>query len=534
MVLSVSHVLLPFLVALATAAPLAEETNNLEQAVNVNGDNNVVDRAKRAKEEIVFGNQQNGGRPAMSKKSFNVPLLMEGQDFNMPPPSPVDPGTQDKSGYVYAAQEKPVPPELQPPAVGEPQAIVEESKQVVEESKPIVEELESKVPELPAADVASEKSEQEAESGSGKGAETGSGEATAVEEVASPQVDTEPQVAVVNQLPADSKDEDAEEVLEGQRQSQNQESDEVESLLEELHEESEKGGERKEDLMEEEEEKQEQSDEADLQQVSSDSQEMDMDDSEYSRKLLQILLNQDRLYPDRMYPYYPPYLQRRRRSLAHKRLPHIHSRHRSKALARAKRTKRDLLDDDLYYNEDEGDYDFQPETSDASLQELMGYLLSLYPSLYEPQSPPQQEFPGYNWFGQGYPEESYPAPEIPVPEWEEPDYGPEYVEVPVGWEAVAPGWEPAFYPEEMEEESPYYPAPAKRQMLSFVPGQRRKRYFFPFAREPYTHWGAFVPAQDKRNYEDAYRRLRELALVLADARKPSSYSDAFEEYKKKK
>lgn len=238
----------------------------------------------------------------------------------------------------------------------------------------------------------------------------------------------------------------------------------------------------------------------------------------------------------RVPPYaykYPGYIRRRRRSLAHRRLPHVRSRRRSKQLARAKRTKRDLLDDDLYYDDEAEDYPLPPASNQASLEELMAYLLSLYPSLYEPQQPPRlPDYPGYNWYGRDYPEEGYPD-EMSVPEWEEPDYGVEPAwEVPaVDWEGAAvPGWEPAFYPEEVEEEGvPYYPAPAKRQMMSMVPGVRRKRYFFPVNREPYTHWGAFVNTQEKRgSYEDAYRRLRELALVLADARTPDSYSEAFQ------
>ena len=80
-------------------------------------------------------------------------------------------------------------------------------------------------------------------------------------------------------------------------------------------------------------------------------------------------------------------------------------------------------------------------------------------------------------------------------------------------------------------------------MLSMVPGQKRKRgsEFFPFSREPYTHWGAFVVGNKrggyldnkrggyldnkKRSYYDnAYGRLKQLALALSDSR-PSSYLD---------
>lgn len=226
------------------------------------------------------------------------------------------------------------------------------------------------------------------------------------------------------------------------------------------------------------------------------------------------------------------FLQRRRRSLARRRL---HRRNGSgKQLARSKRTKRDLFDDDLYYptRQEMPQEDPQDEERQADMEELIAYLMALYPSLYENQQPPRQDstYPGYFWYGNGNSNGGYPAaeegyPEY-TPEWEEP----EYLEVPAGWEpnqVEAPAWEPAFYPEEVEEPD-YYPTPGKRQMLSMVPGNRRKRYFYPFAREPYTHWGAFVPSQEKRDYDDAYWRLKKLAMVLADSRQPSSYLDALD------
>lgn len=201
------------------------------------------------------------------------------------------------------------------------------------------------------------------------------------------------------------------------------------------------------------------------------------------------------LYPS---TYSFPLSYRHRRSLnPRSSVPHILNRHAGKQLARAKRTKRDLFDDDLYYKPED---EYQPLTSseealeeeeqkDADLKELVSYLLALSPYEESLQSKPQS--PGYYWYGPSYPEESYPAPELAIPEWEEPD--PVY-ELPERWESQAPVWQQVFYPREVDEES-YYPTPVKRQMMSMVPGQRRKRYFFPFAREPYTHWGAFVPSQ---------------------------------------
>ena len=46
MALTLAHVVLPLLVAMAVAAPLAEQTNNEEQVVNINGDSKVVDRGQ--------------------------------------------------------------------------------------------------------------------------------------------------------------------------------------------------------------------------------------------------------------------------------------------------------------------------------------------------------------------------------------------------------------------------------------------------------------------------------------------------------
>ena len=237
------------------------------------------------------------------------------------------------------------------------------------------------------------------------------------------------------------------------------------------------------------------------------------------------------------YPAGSYYLQRRRRSLARRRLSGRYQRRSvgGQQLARSKRTKRDLFDDDLYYNQEPA-YEPQPprQDSQADLEELIAYLMALYPSLYDSQPRPSLESqypPVYPWSAAdssaGYPEEAaYPQ----YLEWEEEEEEPEYMEVPVGWEPSpqVPAWEPTFYPEELEAEPDYYPPAAKRQMLSMVPGQRRKRYFYPFAREPYTHWGAFVPSQEKRDYDEAYWRLKKLAMVLADVRQPSTYYEAFD------
>ncbi|GFR59862.1 hypothetical protein ElyMa_005394500 [Elysia marginata] len=97
------------------------------------------------------------------------------------------------------------------------------------------------------------------------------------------------------------------------------------------------------------------------------------------------------------------------------------------------------------------------------------------------------------------------------------------------------------------QDEPYYYA-AKRNSPSYdLPfGDTEKRYFFPFADEPATHWGAFVPekrkAEDsdddersaflddpyledyrspaKRDYNEAIQRLQRLAMALSDNRGP--------------
>ena len=56
--------------------------------------------------------------------------------------------------------------------------------------------------------------------------------------------------------------------------------------------------------------------------------------------------------------------------------------------------------------------------------------------------------------------------------------------------------------------------PVKRQMLSFVPGNRkRSSLFYPVSEEPETHFGAFVP--QKRDYFDTYGSLVRAARLLA-------------------
>ena len=79
-----------------------------------------------------------------------------------------------------------------------------------------------------------------------------------------------------------------------------------------------------------------------------------------------------------------------------------------------------------------------------------------------------------------------------------------------------------YSPSESEEE--VY-APAKREMLSNMPGLK-KRFFYPSYEEPETHWGPFVTQHKKRaeeeSQEESYQKLLMLAQALAGDQ-PSSY-----------
>lgn len=109
------------------------------------------------------------------------------------------------------------------------------------------------------------------------------------------------------------------------------------------------------------------------------------------------------------------------------------------------------------------------------------------------------------------------------------DYSDLYYDLLEEAEAEAAAAKPTFsndIEEEEEEEvesdirpivyqgQPGYFVPAKRSdFLSFVPGNKRDQYFYPYSEEPQTHWGAFIPS--KRDYTDSYANLVRLARRLA-------------------
>lgn len=589
MTLTAGHILFALLVAMASAAPAVEKTANKEEA-SVDTDSN-NSRDKRASEEIMLSKRGRfmEGRP--TKQSFGPPFLMGGAP--MAPGAPMtlsdlyqplgknveqieEEVIKDKDGKVIAKEEKVI---LVPPK--EPLAEEKGAAPV------LLEEIKEEVFQPLEGGLMEEKEDikvfKVAEDDNAPGVPIAN-----VEQPSGPAIpDSNLSARVVPSLPETSEKADAEEVLHAKERII-EEQDDVESFLKKLDDDQdealsnsgngEKGsGDDKEGtgLTEA---------EAELQQAANQERKdisgyiqtlfTNMQGSKWASKYGQAPPEAEKFLP----PYYPPYLidRRRRRSLAHRRTFNHHQGHPArggtarqpglgaseKELSRAKRTKRDLFDDDMYDNaapaaavnsaQDLVPALYRPdpalaqaiaeqeaaEENEADMEQLIAYLVALYPALYANR--PQAEslaglskLPGYMWYGAGYPEREphYPA-------WREDgqEAEPEYVEMsPPEWNAQpvaeAPAWEPAFYPEvsevEEQDEPSYYPATTKRQMLSFVPGQRKKRYFYPFASEPYTHWGAFVPRQEKRDYYDeAYRRLRTLAMVLADSRQqPSPYGD---------
>ncbi|XP_050394176.2 pre-mRNA-splicing factor CWC22 homolog [Patella vulgata] len=207
-------------------------------------------------------------------------------------------------------------------------------------------------------------------------------------------------------------------------------------------------------------------------------------------------------------PQYPPrsyYNYRRRRSL----MRHMkrNGYNSNKAVKRAKRIKRDLFDDDEYYYPNlveapvleepgYGELEFYPEPEpEVDEGDLLAYLLSLYEDGNEVEEPAYEIENPYERLLEEEAREEEEAEEAA---------------------------------REEEEEEPVY-VPVKRQMLSTLPGMR-KRYFYPFNKEPQTHWGAFVPEQ-KRDYYNAYDRVLRLAKALAD--QDSYYPDIYDGYQKK-
>ena len=79
------------------------------------------------------------------------------------------------------------------------------------------------------------------------------------------------------------------------------------------------------------------------------------------------------------------------------------------------------------------------------------------------------------------------------------------------------------------EEEPKYYVPKRQAGLTFVPGIKRSRPFYPYYEEPKTHFSAFVPKKRTWNkYENEYERVMRLAAALRDAQSeyPEDYGYA--------
>lgn len=174
-------------------------------------------------------------------------------------------------------------------------------------------------------------------------------------------------------------------------------------------------------------------------------------------------------------------------------------------IKRNRRIKRDLtfgLGDEALYFPDESYEDGLGGWNRAALEELVDRSARSGYNLF----PEADEVPRA-YLDDLYPEEEEAYPEI--------DTGNE-------WEDLNIPQEPEYRPVTIDGEEGIF-IPIKRQSLSFMPGNRRKRFFYPAFQEPKGHWGAFVArATQKRNYENEYTRLLRLAQALAYNR---GYSD---------
>ena len=75
------------------------------------------------------------------------------------------------------------------------------------------------------------------------------------------------------------------------------------------------------------------------------------------------------------------------------------------------------------------------------------------------------------------------------------------------------------------EEEPTFYVPKRQAGLTFVPGIKRSKAFYPYFEEPHSHFDAFVPQKRRfRDYEDEYERVMRLAAALREqAEYPEEY-----------
>lgn len=467
-------------VAMVTCAPLT----NQEKLVNLDEAGDKVNRAKRADEEIVFGNQQNKARVVAKKSDLS----------NLLAPVPL-PGEVDQGSEVKVHKEMPVTDELAAraeAAAGSPSENNEKIKEAVEAALEAVAEDEAEktgkaaAGQEPVDKTDSEKAIKQLIDDDIEENEQGAGEASEAAEANAPGDDADDEdddlrelqlTAESSAVAAGGNDEGS---IKPSSVADESENDEVEKFLQESQDETEQSLYR----------------------------DRERSLANQMRNFLQSL-NIGHQYQRHISP---SFLFRYRRSLdsSKKTAP-------SKNNKRARRIKRDLLDDRYYgpyelpYNSDEyqdptaDTEDVVPltdEEADYLYKQLVNYLADDYTPEQEEPEPEEGSLDSYlNGYG-----EDDNEPYVPYTTYNDDDV--------------------SYVPNVYEDRYQYGPVDfvglAKRGMIDYYPPEEEeKRYFFPFNKEPETHWGAFVP--EKRSYDEAIQRLQRLALALSDNPGPQSY-----------
>ncbi|CAG5118361.1 unnamed protein product [Candidula unifasciata] len=495
------HILLivTLVVAMVTSAPLT----NQEKLVNVDQPGDKVNRAKRADEEIVFGNQQNKAR-VVAKKSDLSNLLV---------PAPL-PGEVDQGSEVIVHKEMPVTDELAAraeAAVGSVRENNEKIKEAVEAALEAVAEDEAEKTETvtdrqepvdktdsddKAIKQLIEDDIEENEQGAGEVSDTADenpprddtdDEDTDLKELQRTAESSAMVAAAATATAAGGNDESSNKASSAE---EGIDSDEVEKFLQESQQPEDEG------------------------EVS-----LDRDrERSYVNQMRNFLLslNNGRRYQRLI----SPYLERYRRSVdsSKKTAP-------SKNNKRTRRIKRDLLEDtsELYeppfYSA--GYQDPNPDSEDVVplTDEEAEYLYNRLVNYLSDEANPEQEEVepeegSLDSYLNGYGEEDN-EPYVPYTTYNDDDVS--YV--------------PNVYDDRYQYGPVSFLGLAKRGMIDYYPPEEEeKRYFFPFNKEPETHWGAFVP--EKRSYDEAIQRLQRLALALSDNPGPY-YREILEEYRRK-
>ncbi|CAL1528889.1 unnamed protein product [Lymnaea stagnalis] len=462
-------------VAMTTSAPVSGQEKLLSPAPA--GDS--VDRAKRAEEEIVFGNQQNKPR-VMAKKSDLGNILAPTL------------GEKDRTGVVIVHKELPVPPALgaRAEAALESSRDNEKMQQAVEEAmKTVAEQSAAQAANVARAEVkelAKEEISKEVKAVDEKIKQ----ELKNMENAAAPSASGKAESSGSNALPVTEVG-----------------GDDVEQFLQEL---------------------QEKDDENGLDPNQQNSEVNDAGTDFYPIMYMTSPYSGQGMRSRFPFPYY-----RRRRSL-----PTVGKTVAAKAHRGSRRIKRDILDDfyDAYtvpYSSVDVNDALIPDPDQyvpLTLEEkeyLYRRLLNNLASVYdEPEDEPLQDEPLQDEPLQGEPDE-YPYARGYSEPRDEPYllYSPDRDDL-IKEVALRKGLQEEDEPGVFREPVGY----VKRNMVGYYPMEEEKRYFFPFSEEPETHWGAFVP--EKRDYSEAIQRLQRLAMALSDNPGPY-YREMVEEYRRK-